>query len=316
MKLNKFIYTFVLGLAVLFVSCEDNDKNPAPYDVGLDNVPAGAYLKTVSSTTPINLFDIANNSFEVTLAHHDNANGTLLQDVTVFLGFDDNSIVGGDDKSVAESLYATLPASAFTSESRPTITYTDATPDALAFLGLVEADLDGTDIVQYRFQVNLTDGSSFTSTNTNPNIISEPAFASPFLYNATVVCPVASDFYVGDYTLETTQVGIFGTVHFPQDTITLEVGSAEDERVFSAESYPDLGGFGVQTFTFSLVCGQVIVAGGQSTGAQCSAGISRGPSIGGAYDIVDDSTIVINFTDDETGDCGAAVMAQFILTKN
>ncbi len=317
MKLNKFIYTFVLGLAVLFVSCEDNDKNPAPYDVGLDNVPAGAYLKTISSTTPINLFDIPNAGFEVTLAHHDNANGTLLQDVTVFLGFDDNTVVGGDDKSVAESLYATLPASAFTAESRPTITYTDVTPDALAFLGLMEADLDGTDRLQYRFQVNLTDGSFFTNTNTNPNIVSEPAFASPFLYNANVVCPVESDFLVGDYTLETIGSGIFGTTVFAQGTTTIGVGGAEDERTFTTAIYPDLGSFGDMTFNFSLICGSVIVPTGQVTGVGCGVSTTLGPSIGGTYDIADDGTITINITDDEGGaGCGGEATVSLVLTKN
>ena len=317
MKLNKIIYTLVFGLGVLFVSCEDSDKNPAPYDVGIDNVPAGAYLTTISATTPINLFDIANASFSVTLEHHDNAAGTLLQDVTVYVGFDDNSIVAENDQSVAEGLYATLPASAFSSGSKPTITYTDATPDALAFLGLTEADLDGTDAIEYRFQVNLTDGSSFTSTNANANIVSEQAYASPFFYRATVVCPVASDFFVGDYTLETISSGIFGSVIFPQGTVTVEIGTAEDTRFFTAPPYPEFGAFTPITFDFSLVCGQVIVPSGQATGVGCGSTTTQGPSIGGNYDIADDGTITINFADDEGGaSCGVEQLAQIVLTKN
>lgn len=318
MKLNKIIYTLFLGLAALLVSCEVDEKKPAPYDVGLDNVPAGAYLKTLSSTTPINLFDIANNTFEVTLEHNDNADGSLLQDVSVFLAFDDNSIVADNDQSVAESLYTTIPASAFSAGNKPTVTYTDATPDALAFLGLTEADLDGTDIVQYRFQVNLTDGSSFTNTNTNPNIISEQAFASPFLYNATVVCPVATDFLVGDYTLETVGSGIFGTTVFPQGTVTISVGGAEDERQFTAPVYPDLGSFGDITFTFQLVCGQVIIPSGQPTGVGCGASTLLGPTgVGTDYDAADDSTITLNVADNEGGiTCGPEAPVMFILTKN
>ena len=318
MKLNKIIYALVLGLGVLFVSCEDSDKNPAPYDVGIDNVPAGAYLKTISSTTPINLFDVANASFSVTLEHNDNAEGTLLQDVTVYVGFDDNSIVAENDQSVAESLYATLPASAFTSGSKPTITYTDATPDALAFLGLTEADLDGTDVVQYRFQVNLTDGSSFTSTNANANIVSEQAYASPFFYNATVVCPVESDFLVGDYTLETIGSGIFGTTVFPQGTVSISVGAAEDERQFTAQVYPDLGSFGDVTFVFKLVCGQVIIPSGLPTGVGCGASTLLGPTgVGTNYDVADDATITLNVADNEGGiTCGAEAPVMFVLTKN
>lgn len=189
MNSKKNIITSILGVLVLLVACEESDKKPSPYDLGLDNVVAGAYLKTLESETAINLFDIPNASFSVTLQHNDNANGTLLRDVTVFLSFDDKTVVAEDDKSVEESIYTTLPASAFSNGNKPTIEYVDATLDALNFLGLTDADLDGSDVLSYRFQVNLTDGSSFTNTNTNPNIISEQAFASPFLYTATVVCP-------------------------------------------------------------------------------------------------------------------------------
>lgn len=189
MNIKKNLIAYILGVLVLFIACEDSDKNPAPYDVGIDNVPSGAYLKTIASETAINLFDIPNAGFTVTLEHNDNADGTLLQDVTVFLSFDDKTVTGEDDKSVDEAVYTTLPASAFTSGSKPTIVYVDATSDALAFLGLTEADLDGSDVISYRFQVNLTNGASFTNTNANANIISEQAYASPFLYTATVVCP-------------------------------------------------------------------------------------------------------------------------------
>lgn len=188
MNYNKYILTSILSILFLLLSCEESDKKPSPYDIGLDNVTAGAYLKTLASETAINLFDIPNASFTVTLQHNDNAEGTLLQDVSVFLSFDDKTVVGEDDKSVDETLYTTLSASAFSSGNKPTITYVDATSNALTFLGLSEADLDGSDVISYRFELNLTDGTSFTNTNTNPNIISEQAFASPFLYTATVVC--------------------------------------------------------------------------------------------------------------------------------
>lgn len=227
MKTKKNLIACILGVLVLFVACEDSDKNPAPYDVGIDNVPSGAFLKTLASETAINLFDIPNASFNVTLEHNDNAAGTLLQDVTVYLSFEDKTVTGEDDKSVDESIYATLPASSFTSGSKPTIEYVDPTSDALAFLGLTATDLDGSDVLTYRFQVNLTDGSSFTNTNTNANIISEQAYASRFLYTATVVCPT----------------DLAGTHSFVSSNLTADFGGpCPTGEVTGTVTWTDLGG--------------------------------------------------------------------------
>lgn len=318
MKLNKIIYAIALGLGVLFVSCEDSDKNPAPYDVGIDNVPAGAYLKTISSATSINLFDVANSSFTVTLEHNDNTEGSSLQDVTVFVGFDDNSIVDDNDQSVAESLYATLPASAFTAGSKPTITFTDATPDALAFLGLTEADLDGQDNVQYRFQVNLTDGSSFTNTNANANIISEQAYASPFLYNAAVVCPVDPATFTGSYEVTIVSAGVFGAGTYGADGVIVELVEAGANRTFTADYFND-SRFN-REFTLGFTCGSIIVPTiDMAVGcAGNSVNLVTGPPTGdaGTFDPMDDSTFTVNITDNVDSDCGGTpVQASYIFTK-
>lgn len=318
MKLNKIIYTLFLGLAVLLASCEVDEKKPAPYDVGLDNVPAGAYLKTVSSSTEINLFDIPNNTFEVTLEHNDNADGTLLQDVSVFLSFDDNSIVDDNDISVAESLYTTIPASAFSSGNKPTVTYTDATPDALAFLGLTEGDLNGTDVLQYRFQVNLTDGSSFTNTNTNPNIISEQAFASPFLYNASVVCPVDPTTFIGSYEVTIVSPGVFGAGTYGADGVIVDLVENGSSRTFTADYFND-SRFN-REFTLELTCGQVIIPRiDMAVGcAGNSVNLVTGPPEGenGVFDPLDDSTFTVNITDNVDSDCGGTpVQASYIFTK-
>ncbi|MGA9240077.1 hypothetical protein, partial [Robiginitalea sp.] len=91
------------------------------------------------------------------------------------------------------------------------------------------------------------------------------------------VCPVESDFFIGDYELTTTAVGIFGSTVFPQGVVTIEQGeSSNDARSFTAQIYPDLGTFDPIQFNFTLVCGTVVVSAGQVTGVGCGSSTTLG----------------------------------------
>ncbi len=142
---------------------------------------------------------------------------------------------------------------------------------------------------------------------------------TPLVISMFQVCPVTEDFFIGDYELATTAVGIFGTTVFPQGVVTISQGaSSPDARVFNAQIYPDLGTFGNIDFNFTLVCGTVVVAGGQVTGVGCAgSSTSLGPRTAtGGYTAGDDSVLVIDFADDEGGaSCGAEVAASITLTK-
>lgn len=133
------------------------------------------------------------------------------------------------------------------------------------------------------------------------------------------VCPVESDFFIGDYQITTTATGIFGSVVFPQEVVTIEQGdSSADARKFTVSAiYPDLGTFDPFEFNFTLVCGTVVVASGQATGVGCGSSTTIGPrSATGGYTAGDDSVIVIDFADDEGGaSCGAQANASITLTK-
>lgn len=142
--------------------------------------------------------------------------------------------------------------------------------------------------------------------------------ALPTTVNLFQVCPVEEDFFIGDYLLTTTANGIFGTTVFPQEVVTLRQGeSSADARVFTAQIYPDLGTFGDIDFNFTLVCGTVVVAAGQETGVGCDAVTTLGPSNStGGYAADDDSTITIDFADDEGGaGCGTQANVQIVLTR-
>lgn len=138
------------------------------------------------------------------------------------------------------------------------------------------------------------------------------------IVNLFQVCPVESDFFIGEYQLTTTQPGIFGINTFEDGIVILEQGaSSNDARKFSAIVYPDFGGFGPFTFNFTLVCGTVLVPSGQDTGIGCDINTRLGPSdTKGGYDAGDDSVLIIDFLDDEGGfSCGAETPASITLTK-
>jgi len=119
--------------------------------------------------------------------------------------------------------------------------------------------------------------------------------------NLFQVCPVETDFFIGEYQLTTLVPGIFGIDTFAEGVVTLEQGeSSNDARKFSAIVYPAFGGFGPFTFNFTLVCGTVLVPSGQDTGIGCDINTLLGPSnTFGSYEAGDDSVLVIDFVDDE-----------------
>ncbi len=93
MKINKTVLLAASALLVFTASCEKSEKNPAPYDVGIDNIPSGAFLRTLEVTSDeIDFGDIAGASFGVNLEHNDADNGNLLVDVNVYLSIIDNSM--------------------------------------------------------------------------------------------------------------------------------------------------------------------------------------------------------------------------------
>jgi hypothetical protein len=170
-------------------------------DEVLNNFTSGAVLRTRNiEGNPYNAFD-SSSVFTVTVEEQDVEQGGLLSSVDLFMSFTDNQD-DPNDNSKAEQLVATFPASAFTNGSRglPELTYTTTLAESATALG-VGTDYSGGDVFNYRFAVNLTDGTSWTNVNGNQNILGGSYFSSPYLYSVVVACiplgPVP-----GDYTLD------------------------------------------------------------------------------------------------------------------
>tara|TARA_B110000459_G_scaffold85338_1_gene95621 strand:- start:456 stop:4436 length:3981 start_codon:yes stop_codon:yes gene_type:complete len=123
--------------------------------------------------------------------------------------------------------------------------------------------------------------------------------------------------FVGDYTLTTLQTGIFDSVVFTNETVTITEGEGPNDRIISVFPYPEFGLFPAINFQFSLVCEGVVVAPGQETGVGCGSNTTLGPAdLLGTYDFRDDGSFNIIFVDDEGGaSCGTEYVAEITLTK-
>ena len=195
----KKISVFILALSTtFFISCEADDK---VVDQVLNDYTVGAILRTRNQEgSPYNSF-VPESEFTVTVEEQDAEFGDLLQSIQLYASFDDNQD-DPTDSSVSEQLIETFMASDLTIGSRglPELTYTTTLGESATLLG-VGTGYSGGDVFNYRFEVTLTDGSTWTNVNGNGNVTGGSFFSSPYLYAVVVACiptaPVA-----GDYTLD------------------------------------------------------------------------------------------------------------------
>jgi hypothetical protein len=80
--------------------------------------------------------------------------------------------------------------------------------EAIAAVGLTAAGINGADVFEFRLVLNDRFGRKFTNTNLSGDVAGAPFYASPFLYNVSVICP--SDL-AGTYDYTTTNGSAYGT---------------------------------------------------------------------------------------------------------
>lgn len=157
--------------------------------------------------------------------------------------------------------------------------------------------------------------------------ISDGGVGSPRTLDITIVeiCPVASTFAVGDYTLNHIGGGIpaagFAPTMGDGVTVTLVPGTASTERVFNVKFYPTFGFANPPVdFSFNLVCEETTVNGiinNGVSGVGCGSSIPMGPSPNaGTYSAADDTTMTLIFIEDVEGaSCGTEAETTVRLTK-
>ncbi len=301
MKYIRKYYLYILAFVVL--ACSDDDKT---IDILLPSVERGAVLRTVSVST--GALDVLNTSGTVSIEveEQDDENGDLLSEVRVFVNLTDNT----PDAMTAtnESLVTTVSRADFETGpfGLPRGAFSLTVGEMASALGISFGDYNCGDTFVLRLELELTDGRVFSSDSLTGTVQGGSFFTSPYQYAVNLVAPLPSDdLYTGQYQLTTLSIGNLGVGDYVDGIYEIESINNTTKVV---RNVPTLGGgFGPVDFEFQFICGEIVMTPGQSLGAGCNAAIASGPAIiNTTYNLNDpeDSDFIINFTSDETDDCG------------
>ena len=212
--MKNFLYLF-LGAAMVFAAC---DEPESPYNE-FDELGYGAIPRLVNA--PDGVFDFfspddSQVTFEVEF--YDENNGQNVASYAWDVTYE------GADQTIGPVNLTTVNKSEFTTNESglPGTTITFRLTDVLNALGLSIDDVDGGDNFAFTSTLTKDDGSTFTSANTSPNLIGQPAFNAFFGFDQPLVCP--SDLggtYIANSEGESTDVCCAGTFSSDGREITL-----------------------------------------------------------------------------------------------
>jgi len=328
MKIFKNSFIKLFAFLMLATSCTDFVEPNIPYAT----FDTGAYLRTISRTsTTFNFFDLSNSKFDITVEAVDAQDGRSVESVDVRVrhrrlvaGVGNVFIpAAGAGGAVNDVSVKTLTAADFKTNDQSRFLRANiqlSATEILAKVGLTAAQINGGDAFEIRLTLRDNKGRVFNDVNASGDVKGGAFFSSPFLYPVAVVCPVATAYAAGTYSLKQTAGGadpFFGnSTRFVEENVTLAaVTGNATRRVFNVKY---LGGFVTRPFTIEFSCGNVIKP-KESAGVGCAAGtsiswVSDNANLA-AYNPTDDKTIVINFVDDTDVSCGIKAPVQFTLTK-
>lgn len=183
----------ILFLGAMMASCETQMIEP----IDLENLEQGGYIRTISplsGTSAVRNFNVskanmAGTKMEIVAEAVTPDKGALFASYDLVVKFVDTTPANGT-KTTTDVVLKSIPASAFTKDAttgypRATISVTGA--EALAATKVAAADVSVGDRFDITGTMKLTNGKSFTTTNTGANITGGDFYASPFAYRLNVV---------------------------------------------------------------------------------------------------------------------------------
>jgi len=193
--MKKIVKTLLsLVLVVSINSCSDSNN---VIDEVLDH-ETGAVLRTLEvHSNTLNSSD-SSTEFSVSVEEQDAEDGALLKAVHVHVSIKDLS--PGNGTTVANDiLVKSFDASQFTDgpHGLPRATISATFGESVAAMGLSDTQYEPGDLFVYVLKLELTDGRVFDDTNAG-GIITGGFFASPFKYNALILCSPEPGTYAVD----------------------------------------------------------------------------------------------------------------------
>jgi hypothetical protein len=265
-KMKKIVYTTLMLMLLVVVSCRDESLYPLPYD----DRTTGAYLRMYSiSSNVFDLNDLNNSAFDVNWESVDENGGRNLQEIRFYVSHRRGTGLTN------EVLVKTVDASGFQPVPQPTISdYVRAriritANEVLTALNTITADPDGAgllvgfpgsliaaDQIVFRWVQVLKDGRTFSvlnpqaavnsafaktaEANMTPNITGGQFYSAPYTYTV-VVRSLLADSWVGNFSL--TQAALWSREH------NAELHSLAFPSRLNQKFFPD------QTVTLSKVTG-------------------------------------------------------------
>jgi hypothetical protein len=195
----KNIFKIFLSTLLVFSfgSCEDSNT---VVDKVVADTQAGAVLRTISDPSNSNVLNSSESEsfFSQMVEEQDEEGGALLESVDVFVSIRDLSPDNGVTVA-SDFLVKTIPASDFTTgpvnlpRGMARATFGEAT----SAMGLSSDQYAPGDLYVFELRLNLTDGRTYGAADA-ASIITGGYWASPYKYNAALVCsPIP-----GDYTVD------------------------------------------------------------------------------------------------------------------
>ncbi|WP_147405095.1 MULTISPECIES: hypothetical protein [Aquimarina] len=195
-------YLSLTLLSILTLGCSGDDKI---VDRILDDVTSGAVLRTRDTDNNMVYNNLtgeftATSNYILTLEEQDASNGDLLDNIEIFARFVENTkddansdgTIDDDNLTTTEGLIRTLTIADFTTGPRnlPESVVTFTADELVAFTGVDESKIQGSDDFALRFKINLTDGRSFSEDDVNGNVSGGSYFSSPFAYRSSISCDI------------------------------------------------------------------------------------------------------------------------------
>jgi hypothetical protein len=298
---NIFFKSTLFSLAFLLFACSDTEK---VIDEVFDNTTQGGILRTLESSTdlPIGLTDTG---VELLLEVQDAEDGDLSDFIEVYASF--RHITGGGANDRDEVLLKTVPNSEWIyGERLPRAIVATTLPELQAALNLGDDDFTGGDRFIIRVELVFKDGRRWSDYNASATVLGNLFFASPFVYNANVICPVPEEWFVGSYLMEKTSpeedpfFPDFGQA-FTTEGQVVNITANGTQRNFEFSYFPNSFAFG-QNMNFTFLCGTVEVLGTAAAGTLgCGTGsIGQSTAIPpSTYDLSSDDVVIINLLDFE-----------------
>lgn len=197
---KSILMMFLASLA--FTSCGDEVNE---LQTGA-SVEAGAYARVLTSSPDktTNLLNPTSSSFDASIEFVDSESGDLVESYAIYATFKDNTIASdtAPDYTISDEvlIQSWVKADFQTGDKYPTLDFTVNAQDAISNLGLDLSVASGGDAFIYRGEITLTDGRTFSSTNSGVSINSELFYNDAFSFSSAFVCvpdqPITGDWII------------------------------------------------------------------------------------------------------------------------